>query len=153
MGIYAKMNREEVIRVYNSLIETFQLKKEDIWLSAGSALVIHGIREFTSDLDLGCRTETLLKVSKQLGRELLPFPTSVIFCKEVSLQLPVPEYYTDFHSEDELDKDKLVYIDGVGVYSLYDLLEQKQRMILLPKRSDEKLLQDVKDIRAINSMM
>lgn len=153
MGIYAKMNREEVIRVYNELIQVFGLTKEDIWLSAGSALVIHGIREFTSDLDLGCRKTTLLKVAKHLGREPIPFPTSVIFCKEVSLQLPVPEYYTDFHSEDELDKDKLVYLDGVGVYSLYDLLEQKQRMILLPRRSDEKLLQDVKDIRAINAMM
>lgn len=151
MGIYAKLNRNEVLRVYKELLDTFKLKQTDLWLSAGAALVIHGIREFTSDIDAGCRTDTLLKVSNQLNREPIPFQGSVMFCNEVSLQLPVEEWFTDFYSEDKTDINKLVFIDGVAVWDLDSLLEQKQRMLLLPNRSDEKLLQDVKDIRAISN--
>lgn len=148
MGVYSKLNRDEVIRVYNEILDNFDLTNKDIWLSSGSALVIHGLREYTSDLDMGCTFDTILKVSYQLDREPIPFPGSILFCGEDSIQLAVPEYYTDFYTEGVKGKQPIL-IEGVGVHGLQELLAQKKRMLLISNRSDEKRMQDIKDIHAI----
>ena len=89
-----------------------------------------------------------MKVSRKLNREPLPFPGSILFCGEVSIQLGVPEYYTDFYTEDVKGKQPIL-IEGVGVHGLQELLAQKKRMLLISNRSDEKRMQDIKDIHAI----
>lgn len=46
------MKSEEIIKRLDEL----NLNKEEYWVVAGSAMVLHGIKSETSDIDLGCTT-------------------------------------------------------------------------------------------------
>lgn len=48
------LNREDIINYINN---TDLLEKDGYWVLAGAALVIHGVKEETRDIDLGCTTE------------------------------------------------------------------------------------------------
>lgn len=148
MGDLDKLDRNDVIQIYSTLLDTFELSNKDIWLSSGAALVMHGFREFTSDLDIGCTTATISKVSKKIRRKPVPFP-QYVESGETKI-LKAPEWQSDFHTEDKIDVNSLTYIENVCVYSLEELLEQKKRMLLIVNRSDVKLLQDLKDYRNIS---
>ena len=44
------MNKRDIIEQ----LKEFPFSREDYWVVAGSAMVLHGIREETEDIDLGC---------------------------------------------------------------------------------------------------
>jgi len=44
------MNKQEILQKLQSL----GLPQEDYWLIAGSAMVLHGVKDETRDIDLGC---------------------------------------------------------------------------------------------------
>ena len=51
------MDKAEIIKE----LEAFPYSREDYWVLAGSAMALYGIKEQTSDIDLGCnRKYTLL---------------------------------------------------------------------------------------------
>ena len=52
------MDRKEII----GLLNEFPYPRQDYWVITGSAMVLYGIKEQTTDIDLGC--------SKKLGDEL-----------------------------------------------------------------------------------
>lgn len=47
------MNRKELIEKVSKL----KFDKNDFWLVTGGAMVLHGIKEETADIDLGCTTK------------------------------------------------------------------------------------------------
>ena len=47
------MNKHEIVQ----RLHTLGFPKEEYWVVAGSAMVLHGIREETRDIDLGCSKE------------------------------------------------------------------------------------------------
>lgn len=153
MGVYSTLYRNDVIHHYELLLETFNLTNKDIWLSSGAAMVLHGLRTTTSDLDTGCSSAIFERISKQLKQKSIPFPDSVVFCKEESLSLPLEEYFTDFYTENNIKEEDLVLIDGVSCYSPTYLLEQKIRMLSLPGRKPTKLSQDRNDIFALRELI
>ena len=46
------MNKEDILRK----VQALHWPKEDYWVVAGGAMVLHGLRPETQDLDLGCTT-------------------------------------------------------------------------------------------------
>lgn len=55
-----KLKKEDIIRILNALSLPF----ESYWILAGSGLVMHGIRELTNDIDIGCTTELFNKLAQ-----------------------------------------------------------------------------------------
>lgn len=49
------MNKKEIIKRLNEL----PIPKTEYWVITGSALVLHNIKEETSDIDLGCTTNLI----------------------------------------------------------------------------------------------
>ncbi|MDP4145491.1 MAG: hypothetical protein Q8936_13565 [Bacillota bacterium] len=54
--------KEDII----TIVKDMNLPANDYWISSGAALVIHGVKEFTKDIDLGC-TEKLWDYLLQNG--------------------------------------------------------------------------------------
>ncbi|MBL4938544.1 hypothetical protein JK636_22835 [Clostridium sp. YIM B02515] len=46
------LNKESIIK----LVKDLDLPPNEYWITSGAALVIHGVKENTADIDLGCTT-------------------------------------------------------------------------------------------------
>lgn len=46
------LNKSNIIQIMSA----YDFPKQDYWIMAGSALVMHGVRELTGDIDMGCHT-------------------------------------------------------------------------------------------------
>lgn len=44
--------KENIIKI----LKDMDLPKDEYWITSGAALVLHGVKEKTSDIDLGCTT-------------------------------------------------------------------------------------------------
>jgi hypothetical protein len=95
-------------------------RAEDVVLGAGAACVIHGVRDFTSDLDVMLPDAPYLEYLNQDVR--LPLHlcngTLVISWDE----------YIDLHPSVDIDYDDVVFVDGVCVLSPDAVLRQKLQM-------------------------
>lgn len=47
------LNKSDIIRIINN----FNFQISDYWIAAGAAMVMHGIKQETKDIDLGCTTK------------------------------------------------------------------------------------------------
>ena len=54
------MNKKKIIKRLNEL----PIPKIEYWVITGSALVLHNIKEETSDIDLGCTTNLINELIK-----------------------------------------------------------------------------------------
>ena len=114
------MDKEEIIEK----LEKFPYDTREYWINAGSAMVMHGLRENTEDIDLGCTSALadLLEASGHLcgtgegGRRRFRYGESI--------ELSENWMY-----------DGTERIDGFRVLTLRGLLIQKQ---LLGREKDAK---------------
>lgn len=95
-----------------------------VWVGAGSALVMHGMREHTQDIDAGCTSATMLTISALTHR-----PVEIIGPKQGYISdahiIRFPEFDLDIHSEDTVTRANLVLVNGIWCYNYHALLKQK----------------------------
>lgn len=107
------MNKSDII----CRLEKINFDKIGYWVLAGSAMVLHGIRPETHDIDLGC--------SKALADELemRGYPSKVM--PDGTRRIA---YAEDVEIFEEWIFDKVILVDGIPVISLDGLLEMKQSL-------------------------
>ncbi len=105
------LNRNDII----AHMSAFDYDKSRYWISTGAAMVMHGVREFTHDIDVGCEhdvAEALIKSGCRTSR----FPDG-----GVKIQFDdVIEVYEDWSRGD------VVMIDSLPVLSLQSIIHIKR---------------------------
>lgn len=98
-------------------LEEFHLDDTKYWLIMGGAMVLYGLREQTSDIDLGC-TSDLADLLQQEGFpvERMPDGTRKIVVAE------------DVEIFENWLEDKVERFEGVPVISIQGLIEMKRAL-------------------------
>ena len=107
------MNRQELI----SRIRALNFPTEDYWVVAGGAMVLHGIRAQTHDIDLGC--------TKQLGDRLEAAGYLTDHLSDGSRRFEIDG---DIEIYDEWRFDVVENIEGIPVISIEDLIRMKKAL-------------------------
>lgn len=91
--------------------------EKEYWVIAGSAMVLHGFRPQTHDIDLGCST-LLADILEQQGY-------AVSLCKDGTRKILYSENIEIFENWIE---DTVVFISGVPVVSVNGLIQMKKNL-------------------------
>ena len=107
------MDKSEIIEIVNGL----NLPKGKYWLVTGSAMVVHGLKPLTHDIDMGGDNQLIDGlVAKGYVAEIQEDGKRKIVLS------PLIEIYEDWIF------DKIEEVDGVPVLSLQGLLQMKQKL-------------------------
>jgi hypothetical protein len=98
-------------------MSTYDFPKQDYWIMAGSALVMHGVRELTGDIDMGCHTILFEKLMEQGHEPILRADGSRSLIIDKNL-----EVFENWMVEEIND------IEGIPVASLLSVLSFKRTM-------------------------
>lgn len=120
------MNKEEVVK----RLQELNYPISEYWLVAGAAMVLYGLRENTSDIDLGC-TKVLADQLEKHG-----FSTSIL--EDGSRRISVAEDIEIF--EDWLF-DKIEIREDIPIISLKGLLEMKKSLGREKDQQDIRLIE------------
>ncbi len=123
------MNKTELLKN----LREFPYAREDYWLITGGAMVLYGVKEQTSDIDLGC--------NEQLADQLERDGCFYRYTESGNRQFKYGEQIEIF--ENWL-KDSVTQIEGVPVLTLRGLIEMKREL------GREK---DLKDIELISNYL
>ena len=107
------MRKNEIIQK----LQPLELPLEEFWLIAGSAMVMHGIREETRDIDIGC--------SKKLADMFEKNGYSTKRMQDGSRSFTIG---VDIEVFEDWLFDRVEYLDGLPVISVKGLLEMKQAL-------------------------
>lgn len=107
------ITKKDIIEKMNAL----GFSKEEYWIVAGSALVMHGVKTETRDIDIGCTTDLIEKL-------LLKGFTAVVE-EDKSRTIKVNETIEVFEN---WNVDKIEYINGIPVGSLRSIRKQKMEL-------------------------
>lgn len=138
------LDRAAVIRNTKQLAVSLGLDPKDVILSAGSALVLIGLRKTTSDLDVDVPKEFFEKQKARKGAK-----------QGIMGEYVEWDGITDLHpilSESTVQRVTTDF-DGVHVYLPDYLLAVKEVMVKHPERQQDKVLQDHKDIKALKELL
>ncbi len=102
---------------------------DSYWVVAGAAMVLHGVKACTRDIDLGC--------SRKLADQLQRAGYSTEVYEDGSRRI---QYHLDIEIFEEWRAGELEVLDGISVVSLKGIIMMKQRL------GREK---DMEDIRLI----
>lgn len=138
------MNLTQVRKRYKEVLRSYKLRPQQAILSAGAALVVYGIREDTSDLDLDTDHRVITRMKSEPEAILTMFNGGLVV--EIPPDLSFHPYAVPF-------SDCLMAFGGVAVYTLEALLRQKRRLLESPERNPAKLDNDRADIRAIEKRL
>ena len=134
------MNQEEFRLTYLRTLEFLGLPKEEVVVSAGGALLMLGLRQETADMDLDVPETCFLKHKRPDNVELFGSVEAVALNGCVSLHVADPMITT-------------TSVDGVTIYAIEELIEQKQWLLVHPQRTQEKRQQDKRDLAALNKLV
>lgn len=107
------MNKNDII----NRLEDLNFDKNGYWVLAGSAMVLHGIRPETHDIDMGCTKE----FADELETE--GYPTTVM--PDGTRRIT---YAEDVEIFEDWIFDRVVFVDEIPVISLDGLLEMKRSL-------------------------
>jgi hypothetical protein len=135
------MDKAEVIGRYQKLLEELDEPAERVILCGGSALVVLGIRETTSDLDVDIDPKLFKFYATKFPVKKEPNVNDLIeFAPDV-----------DIH---EFDPDTgIVFVNGVWSYSPSAMLIQKRHLARMPNRKPGKREQDLIDIQQLELLV
>jgi len=126
------MNKVELL----SLVENLNLPKEDYCILSGGALVLHGLREQTNDLDID--------ITKK-GLEILKSRYVLKLVNESLQQYKVTDKI-ECYLVDNLESD-IVYIDNYPCESLISIYNLKKRMNREKDQADILAIEKVLNIK------
>ena len=119
------MNKNDII----NRLEDLNFDKSGYWVLAGSAMVLHGIRPETHDIDMGCTKE----FADELETEGYPTVVMPDGTRRIT-------YAEDVEIFEDWIFDRVMFVDEIPVISLEGLLEMKRSL------GREKDLRDVQMI-------
>lgn len=67
------LNKQDIIREYNKVLKGLRLKSIDLWVDAGAACVLYGVRETTVDIDADIPDELFDKLIQSKKYQLTYF--------------------------------------------------------------------------------
>lgn len=138
-----KLTRDEVIRETQMFIQRNGLTHTPIVLGYGAALVMHGLRESTSDLDFDV---TLNVMAFLRMKHKAPIISGLVgMCSQIS---PIISIHPALWGDQEI-----VMVDGVLCYTLETLRKHKAFLRDHPLRMPHKQSQDILDIAAIDAVL
>ena len=115
------LRREDILRRFAEL----PLDPERCWLTAGAALVLHGLRTETRDLDIGCTSS----LADELERAGYPAERDSDGSRRFALA-------PDADLSENFGQGFTQRMDGVNVVSLYDILLLKRKLGREKDRAD-----------------
>lgn len=134
------MNKEHFKSLYKLTVMRLGETPENVVVSAGGALLMFGLREETSDIDLDVSEETF-KRFEHFG-ELEYFGDKKIINLDNLIALH------------QMEGDvEVVEIEGVFVYSVESLISFKKKLINNPLRKKEKIEQDLSDLSKLEILL
>ena len=98
-------------------LRALDLPDTEYWVVAGGAMVLHGFRSHTRDIDLGCST--------LLADELERLGYAVSRCEDGSRKIPFSDDVEIFENWIE---DAVTIIDGIPVVSVDGLIQMKKKL-------------------------
>ncbi|WDV47990.1 hypothetical protein PV797_09905 [Clostridiaceae bacterium M8S5] len=118
------------INEITNIIKELSFDVKDYWVTSGASLVIHGVKESTRDIDLGCTTK--------LTEELIEKGYKYKYEEDNTRTLYFNEYIELFEN---WFVDEIEMINGIPVASLKSIIKQKQKL------GREKDFRDIKMIK------
>lgn len=119
--------REDIIQT----IKSMNLPSQEYWITSGAALVIHGVKETTRDIDLGCTSILIDKFIKEGCKYRLVEDNSRIV--EVTDKIYLLENWF---------VDEILIIENLPVASLESIKKQKSQLGREKDLVDIKLIDD-----------
>ncbi|WP_326513457.1 hypothetical protein [Clostridium intestinale] len=107
------LDKNYIIKMLNDL----NLPPSEYWITSGSALVMHGVKQYTKDIDLGC-TNSLWDFFLQNGHMFR-------VGKDNSKIMQINEYVEvikEYHVEE------IEFVEGLPTGSLKSIKKQKERL-------------------------
>ena len=121
--------KEDIIKI----LKDMNLPISEYWVTSGAGLVIHGVKETTRDIDLGCTTNLVEHfIKKGCKYRVAKDNTKIV---QVNDEVEILENWL---------VDEIVFLDGLPVGSLESIKKQKAEL------GREK---DIKDIRLIDEYL
>ena len=108
-----RMNKADIL----AELRSFPYPLEGFWLVAGAALVLHGVRETCSDIDMGCTTEA----ADRLERDGYLYRTTSDGCRWFKIGRST-EVFENWIC------GPLVFVEGIPLLTLPGLREMKLRL-------------------------
>ena len=104
------LHKKDILKILKEL----DLPISEFWITSGSALVMHGVREATNDIDLGCTTKLIeIFLEKDCEYRILQDDSRIVQINE-SIEL-LENWFVD----------EVVFIYGLPVGSLESIKRQK----------------------------
>ncbi|MEW8995663.1 hypothetical protein [Clostridium sp.] len=120
------LGKEDIIKI----LKNMELPLNEYWITSGAGLVIHGVKETTRDIDLGCTTNLVELFLKKGCKYTVEKDNSRIVQINDTIEI-LENWFVD----------EIVFIAGLPVGSLESIKKQKVQL------GREK---DIKDIRLID---
>ena len=98
-------------------LQGLELPQSEYWVVAGGAMVMHGFREQTRDMDLGCSTRLADRLQEQ------GYP--VLFCGDGSRKI---SYGEDIEIFENWIEGTVEIVDGIPVVSVDGLIQMKRKL-------------------------
>lgn len=107
------MNRDTLLQRLKEL----SLPKEEYWVVAGGAMVLHGFRTETHDIDLGCSTFLADKLEKQ--------GYIISYCEDGNRRI---RYSNDVVLFENWIEGEVELVSGIPVISIDGLAQMKRKL-------------------------
>ncbi len=120
------LNREDIIR----LLKEAAFDRNEYWVTSGAAMVLHGIRDTTRDIDLGCTSRMADKLESEgyCAEVLHDGSRKIVF----STTIEIFENWIE---------DRTVLLEGLPVVSIDGMILMKEKL------GREKDLEDIRLIK------
>jgi len=125
-GVIKMLGKEYIVKI----LKNMELPLSEYWITSGAGLVIHGVKETTNDIDLGCTTNLVELFLKKGCKYTVEKDNSRIIQINDTIEI-LENWFVD----------EIVIIDGLPVGSLESIKKQKAQL------GREK---DIKDIKLID---
>lgn len=115
----------DIKRTLVKITEAVNMPYNELWVGAGGALVAHGLREKTHDIDANCSSHYLFRIAHHFGRwpKILPACNDMPSVRYISIR----ELNIDIFEEIEPTFTKTM-VNDIWAYDLKSLLKQKQML-------------------------
>lgn len=107
------LNKNSIIKMLNDL----NLPPSEYWITSGSALVMHGVKQYTKDIDLGC-TNSLWDFFLQNGHMFRVGKDNSKIMQINEYVEVIKEYYVE----------EIEFVQGLPTGSLKSIKKQKESL-------------------------
>ncbi len=126
-GVIKMLGKEDIVKI----LKNMELPLSEYWITSGAGLVIHGVKETTNDIDLGCTTNLVELFLEKGCKYTVEKDNSRIVQINDTIEI-LENWFVD----------EIVIIDGLPVGSLESIKKQKAQLVRDKDIKDIKLIDD-----------